>query len=145
MINFLEQLTELKRKLLLTRLPAHYERYNSGTATRERCPGQGLKREDSAGRLCPQTTTRSPTRKFPQPPSSFFFFLSWRLYYVGPIDKTIDHWGLSQRPAPSPLLGGRRGMGLQVQTLGASGWFPWQPAPSLRCIAKVTSLTRKLP
>ena len=75
LINFLEQLTELKRKLLLTRLPAHFERYNSGTATRERCPGQGLKREDSLqDAFVPKRPQGHLPGNSPNPRLLFFFF-----------------------------------------------------------------------
>lgn len=32
-------------------------------------------------------------------------------------------------------------MGLKVPILSSSCWFPWQPAPILRYLLKVTSLT----
>ena len=146
MINFLEQLTEFKRKLLLTRSLAHYERYNSGTASWERYTGQSLRGEDSLQAAivpnCPHghLPGNAPIPWF----FSFLFFLSWRLHYVGMIDKTIDHWGLSQPPAPSPLLRGQEGDG----TESSDPWLTWvgshgnqPPAPG--ALQKLPLLTWK--
>lgn len=116
MTDLLEQLTELKRKLLLTTSLAHYERHNSGTATWERPTGQGLRGEDSLlAAIVPNCPHGHLPGNSPIPRFYFFliFFLSWRLYYVGMIDKTIDHWALSQPPAPLPLLGGQEGDGTE--------------------------------
>ena len=65
----------------------------------------------------------SPTQKLSEScPSGFL----WRLHYIGHwICHWWNHWPLATDSTTSPL----------------PGWFPWQPAPILRCSPKVTSLT----
>ena len=138
LINLLEELTELREIFYLLDYCLIIKGYSSGIADRKDVSGKvwgnDVELHALSGPLCPHHPVFTNPITFWGLREASLHRHNWLNHW--PL--IFGHWPLI--PPPIPPFSGNQGVGWKFQHFDL-GCFPWQPAPILRWVSKVTSLT----
>lgn len=145
LINFLEQVTELKKSvysfdycfIAKIRINSQMEKYiGQGPEWRGFSPHGAWGLPGDTWKWSGSPAWKPSQRGSRHCPPGFL----WRLHYAVVIAQVIGHWQLNSASSHSFLPGVE--VGLKITNFQSCVWFTWQPAPILEWSPRVISLTQ---